>query len=557
MNTRVSLIWRRIVLALIGLLLLVACRDAQVPEPTSVPEAVATAAEAEPPTVPAATATTAPADTPEAEAPTAAAVETEPTEAAEPVATATTPVEAVSTESDDDVLVSDDFTDSSSGWPGTQRFDNYYFGYHEPEWYHVEVQAPNEHVIVPLPEHTFDDASIDANVFVETSLSEQEGDFRYGIALRRSGRQFYAFTIDPTNGTWAVLKSSPTSLDTLLDGTNESIQGFDVADRLRVDAIGSSFTFYINGTAVAQVHDEEYASGEIGFFVQTFDMQRVHVHYDDLQVRIPRHEDVILSDDFTDSSSGWPGTQRFDAYYFGYHEPEWYHVEVHTPNEHVLVPLPEHSFGNVSIEADLFVETSLSEREGDFRYGVALRRSGRQFYAFTVDPNTGAWAVLKSSPTSLEALLEGANETLQGFDVADRLRVDAIGSNFTFSINGNAVAQVHDEEYSSGEIGFFVQTFDNQRVHVHYDALTIREVAAPPQVCTVLSSALNLRPGPGIEFTPIVRSLPSGTRVIPLTQSAFLPWIQVEVEGTGETGWIYANEPYASCNFDPSDLPMP
>src|ERR1044071_40013 len=36
-----------------------------------------------------------------------------------------------------DVLYQDDFTNPASGWP-EEKFDNYFIGYHEPEYYHVE-----------------------------------------------------------------------------------------------------------------------------------------------------------------------------------------------------------------------------------------------------------------------------------------------------------------------------------------------------------------------------------------------------------------------------------
>ena len=57
--------------------------------------------------------------------------------------------------------------------------------------------------------------------------------------------------------------------------------------------------------------------------------------------------------------------------------------------------------------------------------------------------------------------------------LADVLRVDAQGSNFSFSINDQLVSQVTDADYATGEVGFFVQTFDAANAHVHFDELTI------------------------------------------------------------------------------------
>jgi hypothetical protein len=38
-----------------------------------------------------------------------------------------------------------------------------------------------------------------------------------------------------------------------------------------------------------------------------------------------------------------------------------------------------------------------------------------------------------------------------------------------------AVTQVNDPDYTSGEVGFVVETLDESLAHIHYDSLTIRE----------------------------------------------------------------------------------
>jgi len=42
-----------------------------------------------------------------------------------------------------DVYYQDDFADPASGWP-KEEFDNYFIGYHEPDYYHVDVRSPND-----------------------------------------------------------------------------------------------------------------------------------------------------------------------------------------------------------------------------------------------------------------------------------------------------------------------------------------------------------------------------------------------------------------------------
>jgi hypothetical protein len=185
------------------------------------------------------------------------------------------------------VLYEDDFADPASGWPNELVFDNYYIGYHEPEAYHVEVHAPNARTVVAVPEQSFGDFVAETNVYVSQENTAPSGDFRYGLVIHRTGEQYYGFAISPHTKTWSVLKSSPGGVKVLDEGTEASIQGLEGENMLRVGAKGPDFTFYINGRLVSRVRDADYVSGEVGFFVQTFESPRAHLHYDSLVIREP------------------------------------------------------------------------------------------------------------------------------------------------------------------------------------------------------------------------------------------------------------------------------
>src|SRR6266487_3433305 len=62
------------------------------------------------------------------------------------------------------VLYQDDFTDPVTGWP-EDKFDNYFIGYHEPEYYHIEITSPNYKTTVFAPEkRSFSDETIELQV---------------------------------------------------------------------------------------------------------------------------------------------------------------------------------------------------------------------------------------------------------------------------------------------------------------------------------------------------------------------------------------------------------
>jgi SH3 domain-containing protein len=470
------------------------------------------------------------------------------------VSTDTTPVETTPTAvpvSDSNILYQDDFTNPATGW-SEDKFDNYFVGYHEPEYYHIEITSPNSKTTVFEPQKkSFDDVTIELDVLTVSAKTAAEGDFRYGLAFRRAGDQYYAFTISPRTKKWFVLKNSPSALTVLAEGIDNNIHEVDKDDTLRVDAQGSNFTFHINDEIVGQATDSDYASGEVGFYVETFDATNAHIHFDKLTIRkleMPAPQDagsaVLYQDDFTNPSTNWPD-RKFDNYFIGYHEPEYYHVEVTSPNYKTTVFEPQKkSFNDFTVELQVLTVSAKTAAEGDFRYGLAFRRSGDQYYAFTISPRTKKWFVLKNSPSVLTVLAEGTDESIHDLDNDDTLRVDAQGPNFLFHINDQLVGQATDSDYAGGEVGFYVESFDVPNVHIHFDKLTIRDLILD-LMCNINGGTVYVRSGPGKTYSQIA-VLSDGDTVQALGISPN-QWIKIKVKGSNDPGWVSYSEGYMSC----------
>ena len=418
---------------------------------------------------------------------------------------------------------------------------------------------PNDRAVVAVPKQTFGDFTMETKVQADPNNTAKTGDFRYGLVFRRSGNQYYAFVVSPRTKTWYVLKSSPGGLVELKKGSNDSIQGLTADDTLRVDAKGTAFFFHINDQEVGQVSDADYASGQVGFLVETQDSPRAHIHYGTTTIRevetAPAPKGIIYRDDFTDPKSGWPNSLEFGNYYIGYHEPNHYHVEVHVPNDRAVVPVPKQTFGDFTMETKVQADPNNTAKAGDFRYGLVFRRSGNQYYAFVVSPRTKTWYVLKSSPGGLVELKKGSNDSIQGLTADDTLRVDAKGSAFFFHINDQEVGQVSDADYAGGQVGFLVETQDSPRAHIHYGTTTIREVETPQLVCTVSTGALNVRSGPSLASNAIM-VVQRGARLEPLARSGDGYWINVRVESGNQVGWVSSAPGLTACNVPVGDLPV-
>jgi SH3 domain-containing protein len=459
--------------------------------------------------------------------------------------TPTTPPPA----SDPNVLFHDDFTNPATGW-SEDKFDNYFVGYHEPEYYHIEVTSPNSKTTVFEPQkQSFEDVTIDLDVLTVSAKTAAEGDFRYGIAFRRSGDQYYAFTVSPRTKKWFVLKNSPSALTVLAEGTDGNLHELDKDDTLRVDAQGSNFIFHINDEVVSQLSDPDYPSGEIGFYVESFDSANTHIHFDNLVIRkLDLAEEVgsalLYEDDFTNPATNW-ADRKFDNYFIGYHEPEYYHVEVTSPNYKTTVFEPQkRSFNDFTVELQVLTVSNKTAAEGDFRYGIAFRRSGDQYYAFTLSPRSKKWFVLKSSPNGITVLSEGSDENIHELDKDDSLRVDAQGPNFLFHLNDQLVAQATDPDYASGEIGFYVESFDSPNTHIHFDNLVIRDLALD-LTCSVNGGTAYVRSGPSKTY-PQTAVLSDGDTVKALGISPN-KWVKIIMAGSDTPGWVSYSEGYMSC----------
>ena len=253
-------------------------------------------------------------------------------------------------------------------------------------------------------------------------------------------------------------------------------------------------------------------------------------------------QNVLYQDDFTNKATRWPEVD-FGDYFIGYHEPEYYHIEIKTAHAQapvVTIPKDEQQTEqstppDATIELQVFTVAARTATEGDYRYGVAFRRSGDNYYAFTISPTTKKWEVLKRSPSGLEVLKEGVDENIQGLDTDDLLRVDTQGSSFLFSINGERVGQVTDSAYSDGEVGLYAENLENSTTHVHFNTLTVREFKFSG-TCSVPAGTVYVRSGPSTTY-PQVAVLSGGDTIQALGKSPN-QWIQILVEGSSEPGWV-------------------
>jgi hypothetical protein len=188
---------------------------------------------------------------------------------------------------------------------------------------------------------------------------------------------------------------------------------------------------------------------------------------------------LVLSDEFANILSGWyQAAGPSKNYFYGYHPTDFYHVQVSAPQDCLAV---RHPLELADFVAEVSVFQAKTETEnGDYRHGLMLREVESDFYAFTVSPRTKVWEFTKNSPAGTVLLAEGVEDSIRGLtrEEADRLTVIANGSELTLFINGRLVDRVYDNSYRDGNIGFFVETYDETYAHTHFDRVNVWRLPA-------------------------------------------------------------------------------
>jgi hypothetical protein len=180
------------------------------------------------------------------------------------------------------ILYRDEFRNPSSRWKQgmIDSFNVRYVRFSGRRYYQVQVQSTNDHYLASVPnEREYGDVNVDIKVAAE---AQSGGDFRYGLVFRKSGDQYYAFILSPVTKTWYFLKSSSTGIETLREGTDKRMRGLETREMLRVETYGSTFLLFINGRFIAWISDTDYASGEVGLFVETLDSTDALVRFDSI-----------------------------------------------------------------------------------------------------------------------------------------------------------------------------------------------------------------------------------------------------------------------------------
>ncbi len=203
----------------------------------------------------------------------------EPTPAQEP----TTAPAPTATTTENEILYEDDFDDPNSGFLSLRDAEG--ITDYDQGGYRIKVDKADWFFWVESG-RTFTDVQIDADAKKIGGPDDNE----YGLICRyQDENNFYFFTIT-SDGYYGLSRQLNDEIE--LIGmrdfkSSSAINQGDAENHLTVVCDGNSLRFSVNDTLLAELKDDSFASGDVGFIVGTGELSGVDILFDNLVVTSP------------------------------------------------------------------------------------------------------------------------------------------------------------------------------------------------------------------------------------------------------------------------------
>ena len=301
-------------------------------------------------------------------------------------------------------------------------------------------------------------------------------------------------------------------------------------NKLRIEKIGSVLSFFINGIKVSSSSDIEFFGNKIGFFIvdkQSASFDYLTIKYlDNKQTTVVNkvkeitNGNIIYQTDFNTQDYWGEGTGENDIYSYKVSNGK-FTLSAKTDNFSSLIAKEI----DVDLSRNFSIETSLQrysgatenvmglafgykDPENSFQFGISSTGYYTMYYSFN-GKNT------YPIPWTL------SNAIKLGNDVANILKIEKVGDQLLFYINGIKVAEKPMMVFFGNHIGFVVSNLQS----VGYDYLRVNYLDSKPEPEPIIISDVTVeddKVGP-----QIVISRPSVVRGLKVVQNN----ISVDVAG--------------------------
>ncbi|OGO63335.1 MAG: hypothetical protein A2029_06960 [Chloroflexi bacterium RBG_19FT_COMBO_47_9] len=181
---------------------------------------------------------------------------------------------------------------------------------------------------------------------------------------------------------------------------------------------------------------------------------------------------LLLSDDFSDPNSGWPSTNEpdyLDDYYNGA-----YRMVENLVNTTSWAYPDSYSFTDVSINVDATKNGGPDEND----MGVICRFQDDDHFYFGLITSDGYYGIIKMNLGEFSVL--GAeylaySDLINQGSASNHIRLDCIGDVLTLYANGHQLDLQTDAEYTHGNVGLIIGTYETPGTDILYDNFTVQQ----------------------------------------------------------------------------------
>jgi hypothetical protein len=182
------------------------------------------------------------------------------------------------------VLFYDDFSDPNSGWDRVDESD-YMTDYYENAYRMIENNDMKD--IWANPDNlSFGDVTVE----VDATKNGGPDDNDFGVICRYQDTDHFYYGIISSDGYFGIIKVTLDGSESVgrdyLEYSDLIIQGY-ATNHIRFDCIGDVLTLYVNGDKLDQQTDSEYASGNVGLIVGTYNTPGTDILFDNFIVLQP------------------------------------------------------------------------------------------------------------------------------------------------------------------------------------------------------------------------------------------------------------------------------
>jgi tRNA A-37 threonylcarbamoyl transferase component Bud32 len=358
------------------------------------------------------------------------------------------------------LLLQDSFGDPDSGWEVSDS-DEGDVGYGDG-YYYVLAEAEGIQIFGsgPVP---FSDLVID--MYASQIASSPSNINAYGVMCRvQRGGDGYLLRISG-DGQYAIQRVLDDNFEYLVEWTeSDAINQGNTENHIHAVCDGTRLALYANGELLAEAEDDTFAEGDIGLTATTFGDVATEIHFDNLLVLEP--DSILMRDNFSDSESGWD-VEEFEGGSLGYEEGVYF-IQA-ADKDYYYLGQAYVSFSDVVIEVD--ATQILGPANDNNYYGAGCRlQSDGGAYVFIIS-GQGYYAIYREDGEAGGEFLVDWTESdvIHQGNATNHLRAICDGSRLAIAINGEFLAEVEDDTYTTGDVLLVGSTLEDGATEIHFD----------------------------------------------------------------------------------------